>query len=254
MNSVVATSSLSKSWRPRWTEVTSFHFGNRWWPDGNGLDCAQFVNKSLRRNNNESSPAIHKFGLQWDSTFASGFNPNMFLTRCLLSAVCRKVRVVDLDAFSVRRGGISIPEELYTCKTLEILKLRGPFEVKAPPPDEEVEVFLPKLVHLELNFVHYYHVSGDEFIHKLIRGCPVLQSLRIERNQYFSDSKDVSWSISSPALECLEIYSHDDGCFKRCETLNFKLEIDAPALKKLVLIDRVAGEISIRGGGLLSID
>ncbi|CAI9110687.1 OLC1v1010754C1 [Oldenlandia corymbosa var. corymbosa] len=260
IKSAVATSLLSKSWRLRWTQVTSFDIENQWWSDCR--DFVDFVNNMFMFSEPRT---IHRFHLNCENLEFPHHLANLYygfhrITAWLSSAVCQKVRFVDVSVLSQEKrcpaftDGTDLPGELFTCKTLEILKLTGPFIIKVP---SEVEVCLPRLVHLELILVHCKY--EEKSLCKLLRGCPVLESFKFERKHWFTSSPEINWSISSPSLKRLEIYLRDDGDaagFISALGLQkrYKLEIDAPTLEKLVLTDRVSAEISIHGGSIKEAD
>ncbi|CAI9110995.1 OLC1v1011126C1 [Oldenlandia corymbosa var. corymbosa] len=250
MKSVVATSLLAKSWSLRWKGVGSIDIESRWWTySGDFVDFVNNMFEVLKRY------TIHKFRLKWENVVFG----SPWLIEWLALAVCRKVRVVDVGVFSEDgkerhfvEFGVKLPGKLFSCKTLEILKLRGPFIINLPP---RVAVCLPKLVHLELSLVHFK--DEQKSLPKLVQGCPVLQSFRFDRKFWYNSCSVINWSISSPSLKHLDISLGDDGgghLFEIGNGRNCKLEIDAPALEKLVLTDGLLGEILIRGGSINEVD
>ncbi|CAI9106997.1 OLC1v1006258C1 [Oldenlandia corymbosa var. corymbosa] len=244
---VFATSFLSKSWRHHWTKVTDFHFDNRFWHSGRrassnvrGYDVQKmnfvdFVHMILQNHSDEVS--INRFRLRTVDLLPLR---STSLHTWVNTAISRNVRVLDLEIFfenveyNSAATKFQLPDALYTCGTLEVLRLSGRYIcVKLIR-----EVCLPKLTDLLLNLVTY---ESDEAVCNLISGCSILQSLKIIR---FHNDNVVSCKISSPSLKHL-VYAHKK-CGNHCEfddELYLKLMIDTPALEYLSLRDLESKEI-----------
>ncbi|CAI9113804.1 OLC1v1014484C1 [Oldenlandia corymbosa var. corymbosa] len=248
---LLSKSLLSKSWRLQWTGVASFHIESQWWLDF--VDFVAFVDRLMLFKRS----TINEFRLKWEDTRPTPTIGIIWVPRWL--ALSPNLVVVDVGLFSqyensylARTMSIDLPDQLFTCKTLEILKLRGPFLVKVP--SQEVEVCLPKLSVLELNSVHFKS-RGGKSLRMLLRGCPVLKSFRFERKHRFPS---IHWWISSASLKHLEIYLYNDEddimriFAPHVNNHHCKLLIDTPALEKLILTDQLSAKISISGGSNLN--
>ncbi|CAI9110397.1 OLC1v1010408C1 [Oldenlandia corymbosa var. corymbosa] len=143
IESVVATSLLSKSWRYRWTKLTSFDFDD---DDSKSSEIKDFVN----------------------------------FVFMVLSSQCPEISIdrfrLALNNSEFRRFFIFLMgqhDALCTCRTLETLKLNGPLLVQVPNV-----VCLPELTLLKLRNVKF---ESDESFPKFISASPVLESLLVHR-------------------------------------------------------------------------
>ncbi|CAI9110395.1 OLC1v1010406C1 [Oldenlandia corymbosa var. corymbosa] len=264
--SAVATSFLSKSWDRRWTKVTNFDFKDlpwrRWRTTGTEsslsanpgggvpkMDFVGFVNMVLLNQSRENS--INRFRLQIKNRPFVNFS-FIFLNIWVTTAVTRNVRVLDLDLSphlplhddsddDYHDSEFHLPDALYNCGTLEVLKLEGAFLIKPPSM-----VSLPKLTDLELLSVKF---DSDESFSRLISGCRMIHSLVMSRD-HCNDGMTVC-TISSPVLKLLQ-YSQDfcQKCDMQAEH-HLQLKIDTPALQRLTLFDFLT-EVIVRG--LTSLD
>ncbi|CAI9116596.1 OLC1v1017789C1 [Oldenlandia corymbosa var. corymbosa] len=258
--SAVATGLLSKKWRLHWTKVTSFHFDDRWWLEkgisyyeklGGSTNFVDFVNMVLLLQNREVSMNCFRLSVS-DPEF-----PFVYLKIWITTAMARNIRVLELCMVPDTEyddpdypGGYAVDHEvyndyeiylpfpLYSCGTLEVLKLYGPIFTWVPHV-----VCLPRLTLLQLHSIHY---ESNESFHKLISGCPKLESLIIYRchNDDIYDGI-LDFSISSPVVKTLKYY-HDFSMCEACDTNiapDFKLQIDTPALEYLSLEDTMSKEI-----------
>ncbi|CAI9117934.1 OLC1v1019426C1 [Oldenlandia corymbosa var. corymbosa] len=269
--SAVATSFLSKRWSLRWTKLTCFDYKDLLWSSGshnsdgedeNGdeegsysgnrghgiskMDFVGFVNMVLLHQDAENT--IDRFHLEIKNRSLR----NSPIITWVSTAIIRNVRVLELDASSLvddddvdsddayddyHEYEFHLPVALYTCGSLEVLKLKGAFLVKVPRV-----VSLPKLTVLELVSVRY---QSDECIRRLISGSPMLQTLAVDR--YHSDDGMTVCTISSPVLKRLR-YFHE-SC-ENCDSPDdhdSKLKIDAPALEYLSLKDFLLEKVTLRG-------
>ncbi|CAI9106996.1 OLC1v1006257C2 [Oldenlandia corymbosa var. corymbosa] len=154
-------------------------------------------------------------------------------------AIARNLRVLDLDIdfkdhnFRKDNYKSQLPGALYTCETLEVLKLSGlGVYIKVIRT-----VCLPKLTDLELKKVTY---ESDDSLRNLIPGCPLLQSLRIERHR---QDNMVVCTIFSRVLKHFRYFFATTTGSNNNAALHFKLEIDAPALEFIDLTDFGSKEI-----------
>ncbi|CAI9110394.1 OLC1v1010405C1 [Oldenlandia corymbosa var. corymbosa] len=246
--SAVRTSVLAKSWRYRWTNATNFHFDDYLWANLKRdkyrrpklglpkISFGEFVDIVLRNQNAEFS--INQFHVQINNHKYDPEYPGVWVA----TAIARNVRVLDLsrplyysDLLDLGNHKcvnykFPLPPALFTCATLEVLKLRGSFLVVV-----DNVACLPKLTLLDLQYVRYQSIiSGNDSVESrsnLISGSPALQSVIIRRRYY--DGMPIC-QVSSPLLKRLE-YLHDMvfHCDGDPDPFRFKLEINAPSLEYL---------------------
>lgn len=108
---------------------------------------------------------------------------------------------------------ITLPESLYTCQKLRVLKLRGPFTLEVPD-----SVCLTSLKTLDLEEIRY-----DDSLNKLLTSC-ALEDLVIKRHYY---NRGWMSCICSPSLKYLTI--------RDCRSSGCSVVVDTPNLKNINL-------------------
>ncbi|CAI9111455.1 OLC1v1011677C1 [Oldenlandia corymbosa var. corymbosa] len=228
-DAAIVTSSLSKSWQFLWTKVSVV--------DLDFCSCAfdvieivEIVNKVLIQLKSEKLDKFRLCGtdVDWDRVNVS---------KWLSEAIARNVKVIDMGLGDFVDGEpIQLPATLFTCETLESLRLGGPFLIEVPGT-----VHLPKLAVLELDDVFY---KCDKAFHEFISSCSGLYSLSVYRKN-LNDGLIVC-AISSRSLRFLQlVYYYDD--IDDASLWNKHLKIEAPALEHLILTDAVSIMFSLEG-------
>ncbi|PWA42570.1 FBD-like protein [Artemisia annua] len=178
----VRTSILSKRWRYNWTLVTSIDIDVL--PFHGVENCCAFVDRVLDLC---KSTEIKLFRLRFSNLWVQESR----MTKWINEALRRKV-----GEFEIQCGLLELPISFYTCKTLT--KLRVENECQNEFMDWQTPFNLPCLKTLDI--VVYRHPSLNAF--KLIRGCPVLESLSLQFTGYNNDNEDI---FSIPTLKRLKL-------------------------------------------------
>ncbi|WRX29323.1 F-box domain - like 10 [Theobroma cacao] len=210
MEEAVATSILSKRWRPLWTlvpiiDLPDFDF------DSSDIQelFIEFVRNVLRFN---KAVSLEKLRIQCNPDYASCAHT------CICTATERDVQ--ELDIYSFETDTFHLPRDFFNrIKTLKVLKLGDGVLVDVPSG-----VSFPNLKTLHLSSVKY---TDDPSVANLFSGCVVLEELLIKRI-YSNDGIHMNISIST--LKTLSI-EYDSGL------RDHSFEINAPALERLNLKD-----------------
>ncbi|KAF7120504.1 hypothetical protein RHSIM_Rhsim13G0198300 [Rhododendron simsii] len=220
----VRTSILSLRWKDLWAFVPSLDF-NEWLsaktvPD-NDLSFMNFVDRVLLLH---KLPSIEKFAVRGHSGIAVSH-----LREWIRVAIMRHVRAVDIQMFA--DCPLSLPSELFTCKTLIQLSLGKELEFDTPLSS----VWLPNLKDLDVSLDH----PGNDITQKLFSNCPMLEDLYIRANM--ENEKDIVLNVCAPALKTLELKL---VAFLDFEQLDWglvlsrnKIIINAPVLEDLIVFD-----------------
>ncbi|KAJ4875383.1 RNI-like superfamily protein [Raphanus sativus] len=111
------------------------------------------------------------------------------------TAVCRNVCETNISYSSYPEKLNILPSNLYTCKSLVILKLGDWILLDVPPI-----VCLPFLKTLQLQQVAY---SNEESLQRLLSSCPVLEELKLD---IWEDDNTRKLTIIVPSLLSLSLY------------------------------------------------
>lgn len=157
-------------------------------------------------------------------------------------AVERGLRELELDPNS-ETDYIRLPSNIYTCTTLEVLKLKS--YVRVDVPDSSACFNSLKILNLQL--VYY---EDDDSVRRLFSSCPNLEELDLTR---YIDNV-MKFTIEVPSLKKLSIHDRSDGDGQRAYVINapslnylfiegpkdfeFSLE-NTPELKEAKIIDVV---------------
>ncbi|KAG7538152.1 Leucine-rich repeat 2 [Arabidopsis suecica] len=204
---VLATNALSKRWRNLWKLVPKLQYIAEH-ENAEPWEFFLFVDRSLLLNTAPVLESLHfKFGWKCrdvDIGFWVGI------------AVRRGLRELNFDYHHMINEPIRLPQSLFTCGTLVVLKLKYVSLVDVRFP---VCFLLLKTLHLESVIF-----LDDESPQKLLSSCPVLEVLDLAR----ADNDNVtSFSVMVPSLQRF-IYYGGSGA---------ELVMNTPALKYFKTID-----------------
>ncbi|KAK6134611.1 hypothetical protein DH2020_031670 [Rehmannia glutinosa] len=242
----VASSILARRWRSLWAHVPNLNFDapnldtEAWslWAHIPNLNCnatnpdteAKYLNIINRVMLLHKAQRLNTFRLSYTALNCSGYQ----LETWIATAVARHVQRIDLYFCHQ----VMLPRCLFTCKTLVDLRLHDCIGISF------IDVIcLPSLKKLQLSSVQFGYDEGDD-LPRLLSGCPVLEELIIDK---IMEEELISCSISSPTIKrliinfqfarledvCDESFSHD-----------YKLEINAPALRYLQVQDSLSEHFS----------
>ncbi|CAA7062013.1 unnamed protein product [Microthlaspi erraticum] len=238
---VVKTSAFSKRWRNLWKQVPRLDLGCCDFPDYESL--VSFVDRFLGF---ESDSKLREFKL------TSGYLKVEFdgepevahVPRWINTVLNRKIEHLKvLERRKPYDKNLEIPLPVYTCGSLVTLKLR---DVLLPDP---VSVSLPRVKTIVLVAVVYDNRRSFEM---LISGCPVLESLYVERVAY--EEGDV-FCVSSQSLRSFTLIGHDDYEFEHEADVPRVVTVDAPKLEYLKLFqDQTRLSIMNHLGALVKVD
>ncbi|XP_058179513.1 F-box/LRR-repeat protein At3g59200-like [Rhododendron vialii] len=221
----VATSVLSTRWKQLWTSITSFDIDDRLLlcPHNKSSDPSlqrsftSFVGRVLLHH----VSCVQRFSLKC----CQSYDP-LLVNGWIADTLLRNVRELDLD-FSIRMEHCTmLPQDLYTCRTLVVLKLKAYGDMNSVP----TLVSLPSLRIQHLNCIRL----DDDSINRFLFGCPVLE----EPSMIECVGKNVSViNIVAPMLkslfmhDCLFPYRRPPHGFER------KIVLDTPTLLYLEIND-----------------
>ncbi|KAG5516940.1 hypothetical protein RHGRI_037618 [Rhododendron griersonianum] len=223
----VATSVLSTRWKQFWTLVTSLDFD----------DMLLLQHRSSNKDALQTSFIISPIYRVLDRV--SGLDKVRLKCWQKYDVSHVKAWVVAIVKYHLKELDLFIPvkcctdyvvaRDLFSCKTLVILKLGTEFMLDIP-----VSICLPSLKILHLDRVKF---SDDDSIKRLLLGCPVLDELNMNE----CGGKDILRviHISAPVLTKLR-YCKEYGL--ETEVSECMTVIDTPALLYLELIDHAAAE------------
>ncbi|KAF3575188.1 hypothetical protein F2Q69_00061909 [Brassica cretica] len=208
----VSTSILSKRWEYLWMWLPKLDYCDSIGSDHECGRLQSFLDRNLPLHR---APVIESFRLRICCSCLKPKNIKM----SVLTAVSHCVRELEiLNQFFLAKPEI-LPSNLYTCKTLVILKLVGEIFLDVPRM-----VSLPSLKTLELERVTYFK---DGTLQRLLSNCPILEYLVLILKDHDNSGK---LTVVVPSLQSLSLYipyAHDiDG-----------VVIETPCLKYFILWD-----------------
>ncbi|KAI8570786.1 hypothetical protein RHMOL_Rhmol01G0064000 [Rhododendron molle] len=233
--SAVATCVLSTKWKQSWTSYDSVDFDDT---------VLQNPHKSDRTSSLQTSftsfidrvvllhrvSRLNKFHLKCTQSYDLS-HVNAWIAAALLSSV------QELHLSIPMEHSTELPQDLFSCGTLVVLKLGAKFVMNVP-----ASVHLPNLKILHLHSVEF---SDDDSIDRLICGCPVLDELSM-KGCVGIDVHVVK--ISAPMLTSLVMYYLYSNYW---EIMNFpehsyKIVLETPALLFLDITDMIAEGYSLQ--------
>ncbi|KAL2927542.1 hypothetical protein RDABS01_019873 [Bienertia sinuspersici] len=137
--------------------------------------------------------------------------------------------VKELDICAYVRKPRQLPLEIFSCQTLEVLKLDANLHLEAP-----LSLCLPNLKEFHLTLPV---IPDGDFVTRIVSSCPSLRHLAL--HGYWDTVNPIE--ISSPSLRRLSIYSP----YRNNESQRTKVVLDVPNLEYLAYTDYSALHYSI---------
>ena len=212
----VSTSILSKRWEYLWMWLTKLEYLHRDHCSEPGCKRLQsFLDRNLPLHR---APVIESFRLELCS---SHFKPENIST-WVSTAVSHCLRELDIlhDDTEPAMSNI-LPSNLFTCKSLVVLKLVGEILLDVPRV-----VALPSLKTLKIQSVRYF---DEETLQRLLSNCPILEDLVVDLRDYDYESAG-QLTVAVPNLQSLSLY------IPYCQDLD-GFVIETPNLKYFKLMD-----------------
>ncbi|XP_010412779.1 PREDICTED: FBD-associated F-box protein At4g10400-like [Camelina sativa] len=183
----VSTSILSKRWEYLWMWLPKFDYGSKHYSpsDCEMLQCFLEKNLPLHR-----APVIESFRLVCSSEFKA---ENIKLWVVIAVSRCLRKLKVYYSSYPMKPN--ILPSNLYTCKSLVILKLEGNILLDVPRMG-----VLPSLKTLQLKRVIYFN---EESLQRLLSNCPVLEDLLVDLREVDNMGK---LTVVVPSLQSLSLY------------------------------------------------
>ncbi|CAN7095030.1 unnamed protein product, partial [Brassica rapa subsp. narinosa] len=166
----VSTSILSKRWECLWMWLPKLKYDFRGCPEPEGKRLLLFLDRNLPLHR---APVIESFRLELYGSYLSPENVKMWVV-IALSHCLRELDILH-ESYPPSKP-IVLPSNLFTCKSLSVLKLDGDIILDVPRM-----VSLPSLKTLQLQSVTY---SKDETLQRLLYNCPVLEDLMLHLRDY----------------------------------------------------------------------
>lgn len=213
----VSTSILSKRWEYLWMWLPKLDYGRKDCPVSECERLRSFLDKKLPLHR---SPVIESFRLELSNSIIKPENINTWVA----TALSRSLSELDISSHDVidpPKFPNILPSNLFTCKSLAILKLAGEILLDVPPG-----VSLPSLKTLKLQRLRYFN---EETLQRLLSNCPVLEDLVVDLHEFDEESVG-KMTVAVPSLQSLSLYipywQNLDG-----------FVIETPALKYFKLMD-----------------
>ncbi|KAG7560893.1 FBD domain [Arabidopsis thaliana x Arabidopsis arenosa] len=184
----VSTSLLSKRWEYLWMWLPKLEYGQRHSSRSECRELECFLDKNLPLHR---APVMESFCLDLSSSY---FTPES-IKLWVVIALSHCVRELEVIYDSYPEKPNILPSNLYTCKSLMVLKLDGGILLDVPRM-----AFLPSLKTLYLLTVRYFN---EESLQRLLSSCPVLEDLLVDFSENDSMGKP---TVVVPSLLSLSLY------------------------------------------------
>nr|VDC87773.1 unnamed protein product [Brassica oleracea] len=206
---VPATSLLSKRWLNLWKLVSKLNYIER---DDNAdhVGFVRFVDRSLLLNTALVLESLHLKLDQQCNDVDVGF--------WIITAVKRGLRELSFEYCYTIEEPIRLPQSLYTCGTLVVLKLQNVSLVDVQFP---VCFKLLKTLHLD-EVIYLDNVTPK----KLLSCCPILQVLDLDRAENDNVRR---FSITVPSLQRFDYYGRPGSVLVMCK-ISFVIESNLECL------------------------
>ncbi|XP_019089258.1 PREDICTED: FBD-associated F-box protein At5g38590-like [Camelina sativa] len=206
----VSSSILAKRWEFLWMLLPRLEFTSQMVTTKPGL--GDFINKNMPLHR---APFIESLHLLLELSRRDSKPED--IKRWIEITVSRNVR--ELDIFYGSENENIFPSSLFTCKSLEVLKLKWATLMDIPS-----RACLPSLKILQLESVKFV---DEQLLQKLLSICPVLEDLSVH---CYKDHNMEEFTIIVPSLLSLSLFIPDDWLFDG-------YVIDTPSLNYLKLED-----------------
>ncbi|KAJ4881720.1 FBD-associated F-box protein [Raphanus sativus] len=189
----VSTSILSKRWEYLWMWLPKLDYGRKDCPVSECESLRCFLDRKLPLHR---SPIIESFRLELCNSVFKPENINTWVE----TALSRCLRDLDIslhDDTDPPKFPNILPSDVFTCKSLVILKLVGEILLDVPGL-----VSLPSLKTLKLQRLRYFN---EETLQRLLSNCPILEDLVVDLRDYDYESAG-KLTVAVPSLQSLSIY------------------------------------------------
>ncbi|XP_058179480.1 F-box protein At4g09920-like isoform X4 [Rhododendron vialii] len=219
----VATSVLSTRWKQLWTSITSLDFDDMLTscPQNKSTDPSlqrsftSFVGRVLLHH----VSCVQRFRLKCSRSYKASL-----VNGWIADALLRNVRELDLSIWMGH--STKLPQDLFTCRTLVVLKLDTYYCDMNNVP---TLVSLPSLRILHLKGIRFV---DDDSINRFLFGCPVLEELSMRR----CVGGNVSViKIVAPMLTSLFMNDNLFGYISPPHGFECKIVLNTPALLYLTI-------------------
>ncbi|KAF8102696.1 hypothetical protein N665_0197s0056 [Sinapis alba] len=209
----VSTSILSKRWEHLWMWVPKLEYDDQHYSESDRKKLWCFIVRTLPLH---KAHVIESLRLKLSNS--RYFKPPL-IKWIVANAVSRNVLELDMSYSSYPEKLNILPSNLYTSKSLVILKLSDWILLAVPPM-----VCLPSLKTLQLQQVAYFN---EESLQALLSNCPVLEELKVD---IWEDDNTKKFTIIVPSLLSLSLhipfdYGIDGLVIKTPSLKYFKLRV-----------------------------
>ncbi|KAL0714438.1 hypothetical protein Bca4012_021417 [Brassica carinata] len=209
----VSTSILSKRWEYLWMWLPKLDYGQFDFSESEWERLRCFLDRNMPLHR---APVIESFRLELSS--CSCFKPKN-INMWVLTALSHSLRELEIMYELYADNPCILPSNLFTCKSLVVLKLDGEFLLDVPRM-----VSLPSLKTLKLQCVRF--INNEQTLQRLLSNCPILEDLMVDLHDGDIMRK---FTIVVPSLERLTLLipcdHHIDGYVIQTPALKcFKLE------------------------------
>ncbi|KAI8545933.1 hypothetical protein RHMOL_Rhmol07G0075800 [Rhododendron molle] len=212
----VATAILSTRWKYLFTSLPDLDVDDSLLlRPGARINAQCFTNFVYRLLLLRKTPHINRFVL---TCYTRWGNPH--LNAWISSVVWRNAKELDIAVY-VKEFGMVPSNDIFTCKTLVNLRLRGEYILLDP-----ISVCLPNVKVLHLSRLEF---KDDDTIRRVFSGCPLLEELVLSKCTLESVQ---TLDISSHSLKRLEFCGYGG---------DYQIVLNAPVLEYLEVSDCVAG-------------